>query len=244
MVRPTSRDEILSDLHGCYEKHGKVNGKILNSDSEFCCRKTVYNEFGSFPEACEEADVPHHHPQKKEKVEVECRRCGSVDEVYPHRAEKEFPEGEKENCGECMDRKVTVECGWCDGEVQIHRYRVGEPENHFCDQECHGRWKSEMLRGEDHPRYSGGTIIGMGSEWSEVREERIEIDGEACVVCGMSREEHREEYDRDIEVHHIVPRSTFQEADGMEIDDSNHMANLVTLCKLHHRQSEAGEIAW
>lgn len=82
-----TKEELLAELKECYEKHGKVNRKIFNQDGEFSSGKTIYNKFGSFSEALEEADLPHYHPQEKDKVEVTCAWCGEEFEVYPYRLE-------------------------------------------------------------------------------------------------------------------------------------------------------------
>jgi 5-methylcytosine-specific restriction endonuclease McrA len=57
-----------------------------------------------------------------------------------------------------------------------------------------------------------------------MREAIIQRDGEQCVNCGMTREEHRERFGRDITVDHI---------DGHgrnSIVKNNDEANLQTLC--------------
>ena len=56
------------------------------------------------------------------------------------------------------------------------------------------------------------------------REKAIQRDGEQCVKCGMTREEHRDKYDRDIAVDHIDDK-------GRNSSEKNHaMDNLQTLC--------------
>lgn len=85
-MRKITKEEILDQIKSCFERHGKVNRRIFNEDSEYCSGKTVYNKFGSFSSACEEAEVPHNDkPQKKEKVTVNCKNCGSEKKVYPYR---------------------------------------------------------------------------------------------------------------------------------------------------------------
>lgn len=68
-----------------------------------------------------------------------------------------------------------------------------------------------------------------GRSWRDTRELVLDRDGYACRFCEMTDEEHREEYDRGLEVHHVIPR-----ADGG--DDTS--TNLLTLCISCHRTLE------
>lgn len=68
------------------------------------------------------------------------------------------------------------------------------------------------------------------SEWREVREEVLARDGHECRFCGVTNEQHEEEYGRGLDVHHIIP-----EGDGGD-DVPN---NLVALCRSCHRTMES-----
>lgn len=59
----------------------------------------------------------------------------------------------------------------------------------------------------------------------EVRER----DGQECVFCGMTQEEHQEEHDQQLHVHHIIP----QRANG-----GDKKRNLITVCWGCHKQLE------
>lgn len=234
-----SKGSVLKDIQECYDKHGYVNRSTLNEDEEFCSGKTVYNKFGSFKKACEEVGVPHNdNPQKKERVDIECLSCGRVREVYPYRAEKEFPNGTSETCKKCMNKKVKVSCSWCGDELTRHNYRVEQSEKSFCDHNCFGKWRSENIVGESHPRYDGGPVLEMGHNWSSIREKVIQRDDESCTNCGMDREKHAERFNRDINVHHIMPRKEFIRAEEKSIDGANEMDNLKTMCIPCHRKEE------
>ena len=72
-----------------------------------------------------------------------------------------------------------------------------------------------------------------GPNWDSKREEAITRDGGCCTECGMAREEHRDRYDQDLHVHHIVPIR--------EIGDytkANRLDNLTTLCFKCHQLVE------
>lgn len=125
-------------------------------------------------------------------------------------------------------RAVAVECSECGSELhrEPHTYREGG--NHFCDSSCHGQWMSENWTGEDHPCWEGGYTHRVGN-WRSQRRKRIEKDGSRCRICGVSREQHREMFGRDIEVHHITKQRFFDSP-----SEANALSNLVTLCMECH----------
>lgn len=172
------------------------------------------------------------------KVDIECKRCGNIRRVYPYRAEKEFPDGFMQNCKKCMERKVDVECSTCSKDVTIQRYRLDTADNHFCSEKCENKWRSKNYKKEKHPRWTGGyPDIPFGVNWENNREECISRDT-GCFVCGMTREESVEKYERDLEVHHIIPRKTFYRSKELNINQANALENLMTLCIEHHRKAE------
>jgi hypothetical protein len=66
------------------------------------------------------------------------------------------------------------------------------------------------------------------------REAAILRDGEKCVKCGMTREEHRERFNRDITVDHIDGR-------GCNVPvhmKNNELSNLQTLCMPCHTRKD------
>lgn len=84
---------------------------------------------------------------------------------------------------------------------------------------------------EDNPNWGGGVKTPYGKNWANIREEILQRDDYECHVCKMSRNEHRDKYDRDLHVHHIQPRRVFE-----SVDDANTEDNLVTLCfACHHK---------
>lgn len=61
------------------------------------------------------------------------------------------------------------------------------------------------------------------------RKMALNRDEYECQFCGMSNAIHNEMYDKDLDVHHILP-----ERQG----GSDHRKNLITLCKSCHGQLE------
>jgi len=83
--------------------------------------------------------------------------------------------------------------------------------------------------GDDHPDYSGGPFP-YGKGWTAKRRREVRSrDGNKCVRCGMPQEEHQNEYDQKLHVHHIKPARQFDDA-----EERNAMDNLTTLCKTCH----------
>jgi DNA-binding CsgD family transcriptional regulator len=106
-----------------------------------------------------------------------------------------------------------------------------------CSQQCvlrhldkHGiETRSRGLSGADHPSYAGGHAE-YGSGWNKNKRRAVrERDGNACRNCGMSQEQHRRQYNRRLDVHHITKAREFDDA-----DKRNAMNNLVALCRECH----------
>lgn len=87
--------------------------------------------------------------------------------------------------------------------------------------------------GPEHPLWKGGRPRYYGENWGEMRQKAIERDGGECRVCGINREEHREQHGDDIQVHHIRPIMEFDEP-----EDANTLDNLITLCRPDHMKWE------
>jgi len=68
------------------------------------------------------------------------------------------------------------------------------------------------------------------------RELAIQRDSEKCVMCGMTRQEHREKYGRDITIDHI-------DNQGRNTPKKNHeLNNLQTLCLSCHGRKDSARI--
>ncbi|WP_337653229.1 homing endonuclease associated repeat-containing protein [Halomontanus rarus] len=73
-----------------------------------------------------------------------------------------------------------------------------------------------------------------GANWPKERKNAIERDNKECRACGTSREEHRDEYGRDLDVHHIKPVTEFE-----QLIDAHYLENLITLCWSCHRKAHS-----
>lgn len=120
----------------------------------------------------------------------------------------------------------AVPCSWCGDTVERRKSVIEQYENHFCDDECMGKWRSRNVVGEDHPQWKGGTYAQFGANWFWMRR-KIRARDEVCQACG------EDESNRTLDVHHIVPRREFD-----EVERSNTMLNLVLLCRSCHKRVE------
>lgn len=72
---------------------------------------------------------------------------------------------------------------------------------------------------------------GYGLNWSTQRQGCLKRDEYTCRVCGVDQEE----LDRELAVHHIRPRTTFNDDNWREMND---LSNLVSLCPSCHGHFE------
>jgi hypothetical protein len=93
--------------------------------------------------------------------------------------------------------------------------------------------------GPNHPSWKGGYgDISYGPNWYKQRKRALERDSFECQMpgCPIDRETHHERWDRDLNVHHIMPLGTFVDSDGvLHYERSNRLENLITLCQRHHQ---------
>jgi len=68
-----------------------------------------------------------------------------------------------------------------------------------------------------------------GDGWDATRRRVLERDDQACRFCGVTDEQHRDEHDRGLHAHHIIPKN-----DG----GSDDVDNLITVCCRCHRTLE------
>lgn len=132
--------------------------------------------------------------------------------------------------------KVEKNCSQCDSVVKIYPSELKYKDRFFCDMNCYGDWRSAniSMSGEDHPRYTGGSVNHNTPLWKEQRRKARQRDNNMCLVCGKTKEE----IGRKPDVHHLKPYREF------DSDDKAHrLENLVTLCPTHHKKYEDKPVA-
>jgi endogenous inhibitor of DNA gyrase (YacG/DUF329 family) len=56
-----------------------------------------------------------------------------------------------------VDPLCTVSCCICGGTKQVKSYQLMHP-RHFCSRKCQDVWRSQTLRGDRHPQWTGGPV--------------------------------------------------------------------------------------
>lgn len=84
--------------------------------------------------------------------------------------------------------------------------------------------------------YSAHEYRGYGPNWKDQRAKALERDNYTCQTpgCKCSMEEHREEFNHGLHVHHIRPLCTFEDEGDVNFEQANRIENLVTVCAKHH----------
>lgn len=68
-----------------------------------------------------------------------------------------------------------------------------------------------------------------GSNWKEQRKKALHRDRFMCQHCGLTNQEHVDQFGHGLNVHHIIPIQEFDEP-----EEANFPLNLITLCKECH----------
>lgn len=216
-----------------------------NKEQRFCSHEC----FGEYRKGMY---TGQEHPNYAEKTTVKCDNCGSELERKQWRLEyynrhycdrecqSEWMEENYTKEGNPRWReRVTVECEYCGSELKRQQFLVEKGQEHFfCDIECENSWQSKHYRGEKNPNWKGGALQYemYGPNWFEIRREVIQDQNGKCRVCTT----HRDDLDRDLHVHHIIPLREFQSDSGEKIDwrRANQKYNLVALCQTCHQEWE------
>jgi 5-methylcytosine-specific restriction endonuclease McrA len=221
---------------GEYERYQSLNNQ---SEKNFCSK------------GCESRWVEEHQPPEEAprwdggKEDVDCSICGEsikrssweIKERSNHFCSPECEtEWRKERfSGESHPQfnSVTCECDYCGDEVIRNPSLLQESKKTFCSMECQGNWFSENIRGEDHPLWKSDSPCNYGPEWPQKRRSCLERDDYECQDCGLTRDEHYEQYDCDLNIHHKTPFRTFEDR-----SEANQLSNLITVCKTCHNDRE------
>jgi len=213
-------------------------------DKHFCPGGECYSNW------CSEYRTGEDNPfWQGGNVTVECETCGSELERYP--AEIEPGKSYFCNQGTCVAEYEsqaysgegnpnwrgggTVYCEWCGNELERDPNQIDRSENFFCgDKSCKGKWQSEYIHGERHPRYDGGTIEYYGPNWPKQRHQARRRDNHTCQRCGAGKVDLGQNPD----VHHrVTVREHKQKYDAPEWwEKANQLENLITLCRSCHSQ--------
>lgn len=187
----------------------------------------------------------HHsliHGESLAKKKCVCENCGTAFEEFQSRIKNGKGRFCSRKCKYDIGR-VEVECAQCGTVVKQPQHRAKRYDQSFCSRQCNNKWL--MVDGnapgwnqqrEDHSQWRGGTRTWYGTNWKEQREKALNRDGYQCVVCGMTREKHKERYNRDLTVHHRIPIREFWDGDDLDYESANDVKNLMTVCRGCHKR--------
>lgn len=134
------------------------------------------------------------HSNTSKKKEYICTNCGDSFEDYPSRRETRGRENFycSRDCKHEFERGDGLEttCDNCGEEIYVppsHTTEMGGSplNNHFCDKECLGEWRSENWVGEKHPSWDGGNVEVECEECGSVYEVKPS-EVEMTRYCSMS----------------------------------------------------------
>lgn len=166
-------------------------------------------------------------------VELTCEECGDTYEVKPSLVDtSRYCKMECKRAA-WADDPIEFECSICGADFSLQPCRV-RSEAPTCSKRCFRKLLSELRKGENNPAWDGGKETYYGSNWNRQRRAALERDGFECQLCGMSGSEHREQYSKQLHVHHITRLKSFE--DDYEV--ANNLENLVTLCLVCHKGME------
>ena len=130
---------------------------------------------------------------------------------------------------------ITKTCRYCGKEYETTTHQERLRGSNFCSRECNWAQMSIDRRGENNPRWNGGTldISAYGSNWGRQKRRAKKRDNHQCQNCG-----YKIGGKRMLDVHHIIPLKEF---DG-DWKRANRLKNLISLCRNCHAKIESGKI--
>ena len=139
--------------------------------------------------------------------------------------------------------KTVKAVGLCNGHYERERLNRKKP----MELPING-WNSSGITATDVNDYRQQwyKLRGVGSikemhklRFGDLREVTILRDKEKCVMCGMTRKQHKLTFDRDITVNHIDHQSKRSNGDNFYGIPNNDLNNLETLCLRCHGAIDA-----
>lgn len=230
------------------EKGMKIHHTLKHRESisgfEFvcdACGNTMYDE--------ENKEQKYHFCDRdcyddwatKEKITLVCNECSENFDVHECESHRKFCTDEcywdslngitGEDHPRWVDRIEKV-CNYCEEDFKV---RPCEEYRQHCSRECMANTYSEERSGDFFSWWRGGSIHTdqYGVEWIEAREKALYRDDYLCTDCEMSNKVHNNTYNKNLEVHHIVPVRTFKDYTA-----AHELTNLRTLCVPCHRRIE------
>ena len=149
-------------------------------------------------------------PNPRTRVQTNCANCGATMEVTPYRlgaakslcCSSECAHKHRiglykgENSPTWNGGKVAVSCETCGKLLHRKPYQHKAANNHFCDQQCWGKWAAQNRAGGNCPSWKGGAPVEIcdwcGKEYRRFRAKRdakytFRFCGRACQAAWQSK---------------------------------------------------------
>lgn len=198
----------------------------IKYECEFCGKVVIKNK-------SDYIEKYHHF------CSVECKNeyhkihdCGTNNKFYgKHHSEETKKKISKSKTGKLTGKdsynwnRQAIRCDYCGNKIEKIPYLIHRSCHHFCSVECHGKWKSENLVGENNPSWNHNKSIEdrqkerKYEEYYNWRKSVFIRDNYTCQCCGKCT--------GDLVAHHL---------DGYNwcINKRTDINNGVTLCTICH----------
>ena len=189
-------------------------------------------------------------PRKRNLKQCICEWCHKEFETWPSRpgrfcsltcAGKYGARQPKPNLRKPETMKIERLCEVCENPFTTNIYQITlRGGGKYCSRKCKGEATSKRLLIDGGPNYKGGVSKNCstfyGGNWESQKRKALKRDNYSCQICGKKKV-FGDVYSQ-IDVHHIKTILSFKG----DFESANQISNLITLCRSHHKQVEAGTL--
>lgn len=249
-------ETVTLHCSGCGEDFERPHYDVVDAENYYCsmeCRRDIGKHECPW-DGCDytsnsELGIQQHHKRSHgvslTKETFTCDVCGDEFERQQSRVERwdgvtcsiacrsKYTAKQNSGSNHYDYSKEVVTCDSCGVEFERTKHGRERTERNFCSHDCYGEVLSDNVAGEDNFNWRGGYEPYYGPTWRTQRRKALERDNYECQDCGLTRDEHYDEYGRDLHVHHITPFRTFDDS-----ANANQLENLITLCQTCHNEHE------
>lgn len=183
-----------------------------------------------------------HNPKPRAKKTCVCEWCGKTFNTWNSRPGRfcsrlcagRYGARQPKLNARKPEIHVIKPCVICGKPYHTTTHQIKYRGSSCCSRECANIHTSQVVRGEHHPNWRGGSVHGRGTNWSMQRNKVLRRDGYRCQICHKKVSRFKHDYG----IHHIIPYRTFN-GDYLK---ANELTNLITLCRSCHAKVEWGKI--
>lgn len=259
-----SDKELLNILQDAEEEIIPLTSDAFDEHSDYPAKVTISRRFGTWSDACKKANVESGQVTRKSilhniKKYVNSNEISNSEEFFNHpdttspatfyekfnswreavdEVDKEaFDHYTKEDVVSSI-RKFNNKFGYI-SQIKF-KYTDGYPSSTTASR-MFGSWNEAVKAADIEPNEIGVATneksSGMkkelfGSNWHTQREKALQRDDFNCRKCKSKENLH---------IHHIKPRHTYRNSSVFNVEESNILQNLITLCQSCHYSVEAGD---